>query len=354
MNIRFALVVVVALLPALPQAHLCDNVYRQADKVIIKPEFTNLIIRDAATFKVFIQNNMDRGVAEAGLDAESEAFDITVEPNAMELPKAKSERDRVFFTVTIKLKPGVTSGNYRINFKLVGRGETGKGREIARYTADPGALAKVPPAPSTVAVRTVKAGPRLDGKLDDTAWREAGTFTGFRLEDGNPARNQTVGLLVRDQANLYLGLALSDEAIDRVAATIGGGPASADETDRVYLLLNPAPDVYWRLEIDCRGQATLFQVGMAATPVQAKVRAVTRVDAVAKTWYLEAVLPLRAVGGLKAGATWKVNVVRFRNHDRNGECGSSWAGLPSLGEVPANFGSVRFLAGAPAKGPAAR
>jgi hypothetical protein len=352
MNIRLVLLAALALVPALPQAHLCDNVYRQADKVIIKPEFTNLIIKDEATFKVFVQNNMDRGVESAGLEAESEAFDATVEPHAMELPKAKSERDRVFFTVKIKLKPGFTSGSYKINFRLVGRPETGVGREIARYTADPGALSRIPPAPSTVTVKAVKAGPVVDGKLDDAAWREAGSFTGFRLEDGTPARNQTTGLLVRDRDTLYLGLALSDEAVDRVEKTIAGGTTTDEETDRVYLLLNPSPDVFFRLEVDCRGQATLFKVGLAAKPVKAAVRAATRADAAAKTWFLEAALPLKAVGGLKPGASWKVNVVRFRNHDRNGECGSSWAGLPSLGELPANLGTVRFTAAA--KAPAAR
>jgi len=354
MRFHGLLVATMVLVPVLPQAHLCDNVYRQADKVIIKPEFTNLIIKDEATFKVFVQNNMDRGVAAAGLAATSEAFDATVEPQEMEIPKARSERDRVFYTVTIKLKPGFSSGNYAVNFKLVGRGDEGKEREIAQYTADPGALSRIPPAPSTVPVKAVRRGPVIDGKLDDGVWREAGTFTGFRLENGSPARNQTVGLLVRTAETLYLGLALSDEQIDRVAFGATAAGANADETDRVYLLLNPAPDVFYRLEVDCRGKAKLLKVGMGATPVKAVVKAATRADAAAKTWYLEASLPLRAIGGVKAGEELKLNVVRFRNHDRNGECGSAWAGLPSLGEEPRNFGTVRFMATAPAKGSTAR
>ena len=72
-------------LPA--HAHLCDNVFRQADKLIVKPETYNLVVKDKTTFKIFLQNNMDRGIADISLIAESPAFDFTIKPQRMAIQK---------------------------------------------------------------------------------------------------------------------------------------------------------------------------------------------------------------------------------------------------------------------------
>ena len=65
-------------LPA--HALLSDNVFRQADKLIVKPETYNLVVKDKTTFKIFLQNNMDRGIADISLIAESPVFDFTIKP----------------------------------------------------------------------------------------------------------------------------------------------------------------------------------------------------------------------------------------------------------------------------------
>ena len=57
---------------------MSDNVFRQADKLIVKPETYNLVVKDKTTFKIFLQNNMDRGIADISLIAESPVFDFTI------------------------------------------------------------------------------------------------------------------------------------------------------------------------------------------------------------------------------------------------------------------------------------
>jgi hypothetical protein len=54
---------IVFLFASFSYAHLCDNVFRQADKLIVKPENYNLLVKDKTTFKIFLQNNMDRAIA---------------------------------------------------------------------------------------------------------------------------------------------------------------------------------------------------------------------------------------------------------------------------------------------------
>ena len=107
---------------AVSHGHLCDNVFRQADKLIVKPETYNIVVKDQTTFKIFLQNNMDRGIAEISLIAESPAFNFTVTPAKMSIPKDQ----RTYFTVTMAPRAGVKTGNYPINFRLVGGGRTFK------------------------------------------------------------------------------------------------------------------------------------------------------------------------------------------------------------------------------------
>ena len=87
--------------------HLCDNVFRQADKLIVKPETYNIVVKDKTTFKIFLQNNMDRGIAEIKLIPESSAFDFSVTLAKMKIPKDK----RVFFEVTMSTKKATKTGN---------------------------------------------------------------------------------------------------------------------------------------------------------------------------------------------------------------------------------------------------
>lgn len=72
---------VVAVSARTAHAHLCDNVWRQADKLVFKPEVTQLVVKDKASFKIHVQSNMDRGIAKnMRLVGKSEAFDVSVEP----------------------------------------------------------------------------------------------------------------------------------------------------------------------------------------------------------------------------------------------------------------------------------
>lgn len=331
------------LLPALACAHLCDNVYRQADKVIIKPEFTNLIMKDQCTFKVFIQNNMDRGVEQAGLVAESDAFEIKVTPYQMPIQKARNEKDRVSFDVALSVKEGLESGAYRIKFRLVGRGSEGGGREIASYAVDTGTPAAFYASSRAVTVRTGKGGaPEIDGRLTDRCWRGAATFTNFLLDSGKPARDQSVMLLASDGRNLYLGAVLAGGDMKAVA---GAGGRTGE---RLSVALGPAGAMPCKIDFDARGESRVRSAPLAADR-SATVKSAVRLDAGKDTWTLEAAIPLRELTGTdgRAQDDWKLNVVRFRRSGAGGEEKSCWAGSPSSAERLESFGTLKLASAGP-------
>lgn len=123
----FYLSISILLGTSIVHAHLCDNVFRQPGKLIVKPENYNMVVKEEATFKIFLQNNMDRGIAEISLLADSPAFDFKISPEKMTLPKDQ----KVFFTVTMHSKDGVKTGYYPIHFRLVGGG-----REFESFSLD--------------------------------------------------------------------------------------------------------------------------------------------------------------------------------------------------------------------------
>jgi len=324
-----AMLLVTVLTAGTAMGHLCDNVYRQADKVIIKPEFTNLIVKDNSTFKVFIQNNMDRGVVAAGLEGDSEAFEVKVTPHEMEIPKAKSEKDRVSFEVAISLKPGYKSGNYRINFKLVGRGE-GEGKEIARYSVEAGGestggqSAMVSSGQSVSMRKCGAAAPVVDGVMDDPCWREAASFTNFIREDGSAAPGQTVGLVTTDGTSLFVGLVLNE--------TTKAG------TDRLVFAIAGAEGGTQVIEVRPKGKAKVTAKGGKRVAVVAS----SKVDKKAKTWTVEMSVPLEKLVAAPGGE-WKMNVVRYQGSGTKGA--SAWTGKPSAAGKLKAFGTLKLASG---------
>ena len=87
-----------------------------------------------------------------------------------------------------------------------------------------------PPLPVSHAVRASSA-IRLDGKLDEPAWRDAPVtddFTQIDPEEGKPASQRTEVRVVYDDDTLYVGVRLHDAGhVTRLSVARrpgGGGP----------------------------------------------------------------------------------------------------------------------------------
>jgi hypothetical protein len=210
-------------------AHLCDNVFRQADKLIVKPENYNLVVKDQTSFKIFLQNNMDRGIAEISLEALSESFDFEIKPKVMSVPKDQ----RAFFQVTMKAKPETKTGNYPVSFRLVGGGRVFKsfvmdvaGASAGKSDAKPSTGAAtstvaqadkqqaLPPREAFLKVGSITEPPLIDGSVDEPAWKTAAVFSNFSSSRGGRAAFDTVGLMAFDRQNMYFGFLCTDEKAD--------------------------------------------------------------------------------------------------------------------------------------------
>ena len=243
---RIASAVLLAALCLPARAHLCDNVFRQADKLIVKPETYNLVVKDKATFKIFLQNNMDRGIADISLVAESQAFDFIIKPQHMAIQKDQ----RTYFEVTMAPKASVKTGNYSINFRLVGGSDKrlfktfslpiseseapgaapkpGKPVEVNKAGPPPAPEAKPPPrdrqqpepARDNPAGKTLFAAgrpttnqPDVDGTLADPTWKQSAVLSGFSSASGGQAVYDTTALLTFDRQMIYLGVLCNDEDV---------------------------------------------------------------------------------------------------------------------------------------------
>ena len=97
--------------------------------------------------------------------------------------------------------------------------------------------------PTVTAVRVTEA-PRLDGHLDDAAWRDAVPATEFVQRDpdeGKPATERTEVRVVFDSSALYVGVRLYDRDASKIVRRLSRRDDPAD-ADRFTIFLDPHHD----------------------------------------------------------------------------------------------------------------
>ena len=57
----------------------------------------------------------------------------------------------------------------------------------------------------------VKTAPKIDGTLDDPAWKEAAVTDTFKLQEGSTAQGKTKLYVMRDEENLYVAIECPDK-----------------------------------------------------------------------------------------------------------------------------------------------
>ncbi|MGI0149137.1 MAG: carbohydrate binding family 9 domain-containing protein, partial [Thermoplasmata archaeon] len=98
--------------------------------------------------------------------------------------------------------------------------------------------------PSVTAVHT-SSSIRLDGRLDEPAWQEAGTIHDLVQQDphpGEPTPYRTEVQILADDENLYLGVECFDPAPNRVSVHTLQRDASMGGDDHVSFVLDTFAD----------------------------------------------------------------------------------------------------------------
>lgn len=323
--LRTVSAVTIVFLAGQAPAHLCDNVFRQADKLIVKPETYNIVVKDKATFKIFLQNNMDRGIADISLIPASEAFDFTVNPKQMSIP----QNQRTFFEVTMTPKPAVKSGTYTINFRLVGGKDQRLFKSFSMKMDDPGPdrkpTAAAQPAeaaqpagagqtaaagekseqhPLVATVKPADARPEIDGQLTDATWKKAAVLSNFSPGSGNQAIYDTTALITFDASDLYLGILCNDDNEELLS-----------DADTLEVILSPPQPRLpsYSIKVTALNVSTLKSIRADGTVGRWPASGISFAVAKAKrAWMLEIAIPFAALGAKapKSPELWKLRIVR--------------------------------------------
>lgn len=311
----FFLVVLVA---SNADAHICDNIWRQADKLIIKPEVTDLVVKDKASFNIYLQSNMDRDIAKnLRLVGRSKAFDVQVEPQ---------QGHRIFpgkpyeYNVSLTLKRGVSSGEYPIHFDAIVGDRTLRSytmesvrRESRTRTRQTQTAMKVPVVSGAV--------PVIDGSLQDLCWKRAPRLRPKSNTDAVTPRLKSVALITGDEHNIYV-----------CTGAVGGRESDGGQSrDSVLLLLAPpgSDDIYkFKVTADDGIAVVITRKGRDLVLDAQELGVTYATKCSKKVWNAELRVPLAAVGavGKLENEIWRINIVRENTQGR-GET-SFWTGTP--------------------------
>ncbi len=342
-SVVLSVVVLVVLLAAgRASGHLCDNVWRQANKLIIKPEVTSLVIKDKATFKVYLQSNMDANpiAKNVRLVGTSEAFDIRVEPADGHRIK---HGVRYTYEVTLSLKPAFRSGDHPIHFDAMVEDLTGKPRLMRSYTL--GIAAKKGKTEVRLSEKApIFAGeaPKIDGLLTEECWKNALLLQTTSNTQGGKSALRTIALLTSDGKDIYVAMsAAGEQPKSKVSpnpqdsVSVLFAPPAAKGKEAVRFKVTAAGDV---VLYSVRGgrQIKMTKTAVAKTGLQA---AVTKSET---AWYAELRIPVTFLGVSRTieGMKWRVNIVR-ENVENPVET-SFWSGTSENYLKVQGFGDVAF------------
>ncbi len=110
-------IVLFAVLASASWAHLCNNIYRTPDRIIVKPEKPGLLLETNEQVRIFVRNNYPTFLRNVRLTAETDdpAVKATVEPESMdELVPGQKE----VFTVRVTAAEGAREGAHTLKLAI--------------------------------------------------------------------------------------------------------------------------------------------------------------------------------------------------------------------------------------------
>ncbi|MFQ6099208.1 MAG: HEAT repeat domain-containing protein [Armatimonadota bacterium] len=107
----------VSLLATVASAHLCNNIYRTPDRIIVKPEKDVTSIEKTDEFRVFVKNNYPTVIDDVRLTATSPdgALEVSVQPRAF---SRMHPAEKAAFTLKVTVKPGAPPGKHTLQIGI--------------------------------------------------------------------------------------------------------------------------------------------------------------------------------------------------------------------------------------------
>jgi len=330
----------IAFFPSPASCHICDNIFRQADKLVIKAEVSNLVLEKEASFKVYMQSNMKGSIwGTVRLTGKSQAFNIDVYP--AEGFYWITPGQRYEYTVNLKLKPGFSSGNYTVDFDaMVGD------RKLRSYSMKMALEDKTQGGSFLTAPVFSGDAPLIDGRLSEECWKDAlQVQTTLNTRNDKPAYPAAV-FFTGDSSTLYIAAAVRENGRQNQHGNSSGSTTGPDKPGDSLMVLAapPGSQTVYCFEASRSGELMVSSVENGKRVVHDADMSSVRAAVIQsnRVWYVEMCIPLKSMGidtGLP-GETWRMNVVReYRNSQWET---SFWSGSPDTYLRPEAFGELVF------------
>ena len=196
-----------------------------------------------------------------------------------------------------------------------------------------------------------KDGIKVDGRLDEAAWKDSDTFSTFTTSSWSPNKENVQKTYVRvayDADNLYFGVESMEPRPDKMTAGRGLSRRCADfgKLGNHVELFYSYPDMgeaAYHLSVNSNGEMIdLYDKSAAVQDDTFMTKATWKVSRSADRWTLEIAIPFSEIGQkVMPGATWKVNVARERMVEGAKAETSTMAGGAFFGT--SCYVNVRFL-----------
>ncbi|HEY7728219.1 MAG TPA: carbohydrate binding family 9 domain-containing protein, partial [Candidatus Eisenbacteria bacterium] len=189
------------------------------------------------------------------------------------------------------------------------------GREAATYPESSNGAAT--PTPAIEAHRLNGEGIRLDGRLDDSAWTQAESGSGFRVSDpdrGAKPSEETVFKVAYDEDAVYFGVACLEADPSKIAAKLSRRDRSSS-SDLVSVYIDPYRDhtTGYNFKVNPLGvqqDGYIYNDGDRDDDWDAVWEARTSRDD--RGWYAEMRIPFSAIRYRAAPSmTWGLQVYRY-------------------------------------------
>ncbi|MCK4400943.1 DUF4091 domain-containing protein [bacterium] len=192
--------------------------------------------------------------------------------------------------------------------------------------------------------------PLIDGKLNDTCWREASQFTGFFAHYGGLVECQTFCYIAYDNKNFYVAFECKEPQMHKLVAEHKEPYVCSDDCIEIFLDPGNTKENYFHLasnSIGTKGEESgtyfsgeaRFELNVDWNP-DWKVKTSLNKD----YWIAEILIPFDSLGSTpEEGDIWGINLTRERKTTKNNlERLSCWS--PALGGFhnPDKFGKLIF------------
>jgi len=205
----------------------------------------------------------------------------------------------------------------------------------------------LPPSPTAARlpeawVAPAESAPKIDGKLDDSAWSKTRPVVLGKLESQGETSPRTEARLVHRDRVLYVGVKLAEPNAAGIKRTVTEADGPCYRDDSVELFLSPHPDRgYFQMILSASG--AIFDRHGHGNPAHwnAGAKAATQVGN--DGWSLEVAIPMGALGiGDEVPKRWRANI--YRNRQAGGEAQSQAFSPTFRGDydVPERFGCLLF------------